>query len=123
MCLAAALYYWLTQAELWFGAFLPESVRQGLAAERPAEDEARYLLAAQTGDQRVWANSWRRASGVSGLRHQLVYVSEMFFPPWSYMQHRYGARSRWLAAFYYGWRFDPRRPDRISAFRLSRPGA
>ena len=105
MHLAAALCYWLAQAELWFGAFLPESARQDLAAEQPAEDEARYLTAAQTGDLRVWANYWQRASGTFGLRQKLAYVREIFFPPWAYMQHRYGARSRWLAPFYYGWRF------------------
>ena len=105
MHLAAALYYWLGQAELWFGAFLPASVRQSLAAAQPAEDEARYLAAAQTGDLRVWENYWQRASGTLGLRQKLAYVRETFFPPWAYMQHRYGARSRWLAPFYYGWRF------------------
>jgi hypothetical protein len=105
MHLAAALCYWLAQAELWFGAFLPESIRLELAEAEPAEDEARYLIAAETGDLRLWASYWQRATGTLGSRQKLTYVRETFFPPWAYMQHRYGVRSRWLAPVYYGWRF------------------
>jgi hypothetical protein len=105
MHLAAALYYWLAQTEIWFGAFLSEEARQALAAARPAGDEAKYLSAAQAGDWRVWASYWQRASGTIGLRQRLTFVLETFFPPWTYMQRRYGARSRWLAPFCYGWRF------------------
>ena len=60
MHLAAALCYWLMQAESWFGAFLSEEARQALAAAQPAVDEARYLSAAQDGDLRVWASNWQR---------------------------------------------------------------
>lgn len=105
MHLAAGLRYWLSQAEGWFGAFLPEQARQALAPVSPAEDEARYIAAAQAGDQQIWANYWQRMSGAAGWRGRLRYVRETFFPPWAYMQHRYGASSRWLAPFYYGWRF------------------
>ncbi len=105
MHLAAALHFWLVQAEFWFGAFLPEPAQRALAAIQPAGDEARYLAAAQAGDLRVWASYWQRTSGVAVWRQQLAYVRETFFPPWAYMQHRSGARSRWLAPLYYGWRF------------------
>ena len=80
MHLAAALCYWLAQAESWFGAFLPEPAQQALATAQPAEDEARYLTAAQAGDLRVWASYWQRASGTTGLRQQLAYVARYSFP-------------------------------------------
>jgi len=105
MHLAAALRYWLEQAEGWFGPFLWEDARQVLAAVRPAEDEARYIAAAQAGDQQVWESYRQRMRGAAGWRGRLAFLSDAFFPPWSYMQQRYGARSRWLAPLYYGWRF------------------
>lgn len=105
MHLAATLRYWLAQAEGWFGAFLPEHARRAMAPVVPAKDEARYLAVAQAGEVRVWANYWQHMSGVAGWRDQLRYLRETFFPAWTYMQYRYGARSRWLAPFYYGWRF------------------
>ena len=123
MHLAAALCYWLARAESWFGVFLPEPAQQALATAQPAEDEARYLTAAQAGDLRNWASHWQRVSGTAGLRQQLAYVRETFFPPWAYMHHRYGARSRWLAPLYYGLAVHPRWPGCISAVRLNRPWA
>ncbi len=115
--LAAALRYWLSQAEGWFGAFLPAGARQALASVSPASDEARYLAAAQAGDLPIWASYWQHMSGAAGWRGRLRYVRETFFPPWAYMQHRYGARSRWLAPAYYGWRFIR---AGLVAFRRSR---
>ena len=105
MHLAAGLRYWLEQTEGWFGAFLPEAAHHALAAVQPTEDEASYIAAAQAGDQQVWETYWRRMSGAAGWRRRLAFVNDAFLPPWSYMQQRYGARSRWLAPLYYGWRF------------------
>lgn len=115
--LAAALRYWLAQAESGFGAFLPEQARQALAPVSPADDEARYLAAAQAGDLPIWANFWQRLRGAVGWRARLRYVREIFFPPWAYIQYRYAARSRWLAPAYYGWRFIR---AGLVAFRRSR---
>ena len=102
---AAALCYWLAQAEGWFGAFLPESARQALAAVvQPAEGEARYIAAAQAGNLRVWAFYRQLVGGLADWRQRLAHIRETLFPPWAYMQNRYGARSRWAAPLYYGWR-------------------
>jgi hypothetical protein len=101
---AAALRYWLMQAEGWFGAFLPASARQALATAPLAEGEARYIAAAQSGDLRVWASYRQLVGELTGRRQRLAHVRETLFPPWAYMQHRYGAGSFWLAPLYYGWR-------------------
>jgi hypothetical protein len=104
MHLAAALRYWLMQAEYWFGVFLPENARAALDRARPAADEARYIAAAQSGDEKLWKHYWRRMTGAAGLCPKLTYLREILFPPWAFMQRRYGAGSRWLAPLYYGWR-------------------
>jgi len=104
MHLAGGLRYWLGLAEGWFGPFLPDAARQALAAVRPAADEARHIAEAQKRDLRVWDKLWSRARGTADWRQALLYLGETLFPPWTYMQHRYAARSRWLAPLYYGWR-------------------
>ncbi len=117
--LAAGLRYWLAQAEGWFGAFLPKQARQTLASVSPAEDEARYLAMAQAGDLRIWANYWQRMSGAAGWRGRLRYVREMFFPPWAYMQHRYGARLVLAGASLLWLALRSRRPGRPPPVRMS----
>jgi hypothetical protein len=117
--LAGSVRYWLELTATWFGAFMPERAAQALASARPGADETRYLDVARTGHTRVADIAWRHAFGDANLWRGLGYLRETFFPPWAYMQFRYGARSRWLAPVYYGWRII--RAGRVAFQRVGRP--
>lgn len=102
--LAGTLRYWLELTESWMGACLPAQARRALARARGDEEKARRIHIARVQRVRIGELLWLRARGAGGWRERLVYLAETLFPPWAYMQHRYGARSRWLAPLYYGWR-------------------
>lgn len=103
--LAGALRYWLELTEAWYGPFLPPQAVKVLATARVALEEQWYIATASAGSARQWEFVWKRAWDVGDARQTLTFLGETFFPPWAYMQYRYGARSRWLAPLYYGWRF------------------
>jgi len=103
--LAGTLRYWLDLTEAWYGPFLPPQAAQALAAARVSPEERWYIATARVGSARQWKFVWRRAWDSPDLRQTAIYIRETLFPPWTYMQYRYGARSRWLAPLYYGWRF------------------
>jgi hypothetical protein len=102
--LACALRYWLELTESWTGVDLPARAKQALARARESEGEARRIHIARTRRVRVGKLLWLRAQGAGGWHERLAYLAEVLFPPWAYMQHRYGARTHWLAPLYYGWR-------------------
>ncbi|MCS7219916.1 MAG: nucleotidyltransferase family protein [Anaerolineae bacterium] len=102
--LARALQYWLELAETWMGTRLPAQAKRALTSAQSSEEEEHRLYIARTQRVRVGKLLWLRARGAGGWRERLAYLAEALFPPWAYMQHRYGARSRWLAPLYYGWR-------------------
>jgi hypothetical protein len=128
--LAGSLRYWLELTEAWYGPFLPTQAVQVLARVKSGAQEAWYIEKARSANARRWNVAWRRAFGDADLSRGLAYLVEVFFPPWAYMQYRYGARTRWLAPVYYGWRFIRaglvafRRvgPARTIPDRVSRPG-
>jgi hypothetical protein len=103
--LAGALRYWLELTEAWYGPFLPPQAAKVLATVRAAPEEQWYIATARAGFARQWEFVWKRAWDVRDARQTLTFLGETFFPPWTYMQYRYGARSRWLAPLYYSWRF------------------
>lgn len=102
--LAGALRYWVEITECYFGPSLPLPAQQALQKVQPSAYEAPYLIGARAAQQFVWDNVLRRASGIANRRQRLTYLGELFFPPWTYMQYRYAAGTRWLAPIYYGWR-------------------
>jgi hypothetical protein len=103
--LAGTLRYWLELTEAWYGPFLPPQAAEALAAAPAALEEEWYIATARAGTARRWELVWKRAWDVHDARQTLTFLGETFFPPWAYMQYRYGARSRWLVPLYYGWRF------------------
>jgi hypothetical protein len=103
--LAGALRYWLELAEAWYGPFLPPQAVQALAAAHMFPEEHWYIATARARYARQWEFVWRKAWDAPNLVQALTFFRQTLFPPWAYMQYRYGARSRWLAPLYYGWRF------------------
>ena len=102
--LAGSVLYWLELTETWYGALVPAQARQALARAKPGAEESWYIEKSRLAKARVWNFAWRRAFGGADLKRGLAYLGEIFFPPWAYMQYRYGARTRWLAPVYYAWR-------------------
>ena len=102
--LAGALRYCVEITECYFGPSMPLPAQQALQKAQPSAYEAPYLIGVRAAQQFVWDNVLRRASGIANWRQRLTYLGEMFFPPWTYMQYRYAAGTRWLAPIYYGWR-------------------
>jgi hypothetical protein len=101
--LCGALAYWLEIAEAWCGPFLTPEIRDRLGAIVPDPEEMWYLTAAQGDTLRVWQVFQQRGHG-RGMREKLRLYRQILFPPWTYMQYRYRARTRWLAPIYYSWR-------------------
>ena len=101
--LAGAVRYWLEVTADWFGAFLPSDAVQVLAKVQAAPEEAWHIQISQQDRLRIWQVFWKRGRGQS-LRQRLATYQQIVFPPWAYMQYRYGARSRLLSPIYYGWR-------------------
>lgn len=102
--LAGSLRYWVELTERYFGPSLPNPAMQALQEVQSSSSESPYLIDTQATRQLRWEKVLRRASGIADWRQRLTYLSEMCFPPWTYMQYRYEARTRWLAPIYYGWR-------------------
>jgi hypothetical protein len=104
MHLAGVLRYWLELTEKWFGPCLSPAARRALAEVRSDAEESRRLRVARGRPLRVGELLWLRSAGAGGWGGRLAYLAEALFPPWSYMQQRYGAGTGWLAPLYYGWR-------------------
>jgi hypothetical protein len=102
--IAGGLRYWLGLVEEWYGLPLPPEAVQALASEQPGDRERRYIERSQAGYIEEWRWDWEIVMGLASWQERLDYLSHKFFPPWAYMQHRYGVRGRWAAPFYYGWR-------------------
>jgi hypothetical protein len=101
--LAGALVYWLETAEEWCGPFLASGAVDAMTSIVPDQAEVWYLNTARAGSRRIWQIFRQRGRGLS-WRAQINLYWQILFPPWTYMQYRYHARTRWLAPFYYAWR-------------------
>jgi hypothetical protein len=100
--MAGLVDYVLGLCQRWLGDCVTIADRERLRGRLSPEEE-HYLKLTHNLAPTVLQVNLQRARGLGWWRRWQTYA-EFLFPPWTYMQYRYQAGSRWAAPYYYGKR-------------------
>ncbi len=98
--LSRSVHYYLSACQQWFGSCVPGFALEALSRDAPDAEERHYLHIAESQRPFFLQMILQRARGLGVWRAPRAYFQNVF-PPWTYMQYRYGAGSQWMAPIYY----------------------